>query len=601
MSNFSKIFGLAGTAVVFAGMAFGQGPATCVNGPTAPVTNIIRTEGTSELVASIQFTCTAPLGGSPAGQAAVQVFITPSLPVTSKVLSTSTGNTEALIQVNGAAPGSNTAGAAGSVQGTVSGSTINFSGINLPGIAAGATYTFVVSNVRVNATTLSTTPGAPPQITEAVFVSGSVTTIIPASLAAQQVAFAQNGLGTAAIYKTFTTNNTTAPTTAFPQGVGSTAGGNSFVICNAYSPVIDKVDYSVTAAGGITAGKSLAFAVRVAENFASAFKVAGAYGGNGVAGTAGTEQSQVGVSSGSTNAVVDGTRFQITFANVPANVTLYVPAGPITSTNSSTAVAQLTASAAGTAFAAVTPSTSSGSITGSTSLTGARGLAAVTIASGTGTAVFEITTADPTNLDRFDIPVFAVSTANAVAGGATAVTAAVSFNPIGSTVIPNFAAGASTTTLTGSTFGLCTTSLLFPFVTNQLGFDTGIAISNTSTDPFGSTLGATPQAGTCTLNFYGAGAPSPNSVPLPTSAAGNTVTSGTTGAVVLSSVAAGFQGYIIAQCAFQYAHGFAFITNGPGGLSQGYLAGVIPDVNQKARSADPLSIAAAGTGETLGN
>ena len=35
---------------------------------------------------------------------------------------------------------------------------------------------------------------------------------------------------------------------------------------------------------------------------------------------------------------------------------------------------------------------------------------------------------------------------------------------------------------------------------------------------------------------------------------------------------------------------FAFITDGVGpngGLSQGYLAGVIPDVNQKSRAADP--------------
>ena len=30
----------------------------------------------------------------------------------------------------------------------------------------------------------------------------------------------------------------------------------------------------------------------------------------------------------------------------------------------------------------------------------------------------------------------------------------------------------------------CVTNLLFPFVTNQAGFDTGIAISNTSRDPF---------------------------------------------------------------------------------------------------------------------
>ena len=33
-------------------------------------------------------------------------------------------------------------------------------------------------------------------------------------------------------------------------------------------------------------------------------------------------------------------------------------------------------------------------------------------------------------------------------------------------------------------FNQCVTNLLFPFVTNQAGFDTGIAISNTSRDPF---------------------------------------------------------------------------------------------------------------------
>src|SRR3989442_14087988 len=49
----------------------------------------------------------------------------------------------------------------------------------------------------------------------------------------------------------------------------------------------------------------------------------------------------------------------------------------------------------------------------------------------------------------------------------------------------------------------CVTNLLFPFVTQQLRFGTGIAISATSTDPFGTT----PQSGTCTLNWYGDTAP----------------------------------------------------------------------------------------------
>ena len=198
---------------------------------------------------------------------------------------------------------------------------------------------------------------------------------------------------------------------------------------------------------------------------------------------------------------------------------------------------------------------------------------------------------DPTNLDTFNIPVYIVTTANTVPGSATAMTINASLAPVGSTAFPNFAVGANTTTLTASSFSLCTTSLMFPFVTNQLGFDTGIAVANTSTDPFGG-LGATPQAGTCSLNFYGNGAPTPNNVTTPN------VPSGTVYTTTLSSVAAGFQGYVIAQCQFQYAHSFVFVTNGVGpngGLSQGYLAGIILDTNQVGRPAG-----AAGTGESLG-
>jgi len=603
MANLTKIFGLAGAVAVFTGLAYGQ--ATCA-APTT-TTNIIRAEGTTEQVAAVTFVCTAPAGGATAGTATVQVFISPSLPVTSKVLSSSSGATEALLQVNGTAPGTNAAGAAGSVQGTVSGSTINFSGVQLPALAAAATYTFTISNVRVNATSLTVGSGVPPTVSETIFVSGSSGSLVPAALSSVQVSFAENGLGSSSIFKSFNTDNSTpVPAQTFPTGTGSSGGTNNFVICNSYSPANDKVNFTTAnAAGGLSAGKSLAFVVRVAENFATAFKEAGTFNGNGAAPTAvdgngpiALEQSQVGVTAPASNAVVEGTRFAINFSNVPSAVTLYVPNGAITSTNGSAAMAQLTASAPGTAFAAVAGSASS-SITSNTGFAsgGANTLAAVTISSGAGSAVFEITKADPNNLDRFDIPVFAVTSSNGVAGSSTAITASVSFNPVGSTVIPNFAVTSSSNTVTGSTFNLCTTSLLFPFVTNQIGFDTGLAIANTSTDPFGS-AGATAQAGTCTLNFYGSGAPSPSNVVTPN------VPSGTVYTATVSSVAAGFQGYLIAQCAFQYAHGFAFITDGvgtSGGLSEGYLAGVIPDVNQTSRGANPLSVAAAGTGETLGN
>src|SRR5262249_34151125 len=87
---------------------------------------------------------------------------------------------------------------------------------------------------------------------------------------------------------------------------------------------------------------------------------------------------------------------------------------------------------------------------------------------------------------------------------------------------------------------ICRTVLLFPFVTNQLGFDTGLAISNTSTDPFGTT----PQAGTCSLNFYGASAPAAVTTP--------SIASATAYVNLASVVAPGFQGYMIAVCGFQF-------------------------------------------------
>src|SRR6202035_5745615 len=43
--------------------------------------------------------------------------------------------------------------------------------------------------------------------------------------------------------------------------------------------------------------------------------------------------------------------------------------------------------------------------------------------------------------------------------------------------------------------------LLFPFLNNQNGLDTGFALANTSADLFGTAA----TSGTCTLNWYGSG------------------------------------------------------------------------------------------------
>ncbi len=110
-----------------------------------------------------------------------------------------------------------------------------------------------------------------------------------------------------------------------------------------------------------------------------------------------------------------------------------------------------------------------------------------------------------------------------------------------------------------------TTNLLFTFITNQGGFDTGLVISNTSTDPFGTA----PQAGSCTLHFFsGSGSPPPI-------ATGN-IASGTSYTFLASTTVPGFQGYMIATCPFAFAHGFAFISDlGARNLAMGYLAEVI--------------------------
>ena len=138
---------------------------------------------------------------------------------------------------------------------------------------------------------------------------------------------------------------------------------------------------------------------------------------------------------------------------------------------------------------------------------------------------------------------------------------------------------------------LCQTTLLFPYVTNAAGFETGIAIANTTTDNLigltATTEGtsfAAPTNGTCILNFYGGQAvlgPFSTSTigafaagpPVISPVYANTLSS-------ISGAAAGFTGYAIAACNFLDAHGFAFILDGSGtGTAsgpEGYLATVIP-------------------------
>ena len=127
----------------------------------------------------------------------------------------------------------------------------------------------------------------------------------------------------------------------------------------------------------------------------------------------------------------------------------------------------------------------------------------------------------------------------------------------------------------------CGTALFFPFVTSRSNFDTAIVISNTSADP----LGSRHQAGTCTLRYRGqggAGGLEPQRIRTVSVAAGGNLAFTLSGGNPTQGVQAvsGFQGYLVAECSFQHAMGFAFVTEQQSGaaiLAQGYLAEVLRD------------------------
>ena len=148
----------------------------------------------------------------------------------------------------------------------------------------------------------------------------------------------------------------------------------------------------------------------------------------------------------------------------------------------------------------------------------------------------------------------------------------------------------------------CTTQILFPFVSNRFGFDTGLVVANTSED----WLGTQPQDGTCTIHYHGTTLGDGASPPDDTS---KVILAGEQLIWLLSTGNAAyevdptpeFQGYIIVVCEFQFAHGYAFITDGFGSiptLAQGYLALIIP-VDADGRVASPAAAGATGSGEGL--
>lgn len=119
------------------------------------------------------------------------------------------------------------------------------------------------------------------------------------------------------------------------------------------------------------------------------------------------------------------------------------------------------------------------------------------------------------------------------------------------------------------------TRLLFPFATNQAGFDTGISIANTAADSSGGFTNG--RAGTATLYFFGVNAP-------PAPVVSPSIGVGATYSTSLSTSAPGFQGYVEVVCDFPYAHGYGILSDlGATKLAANIPALILPVPNNAFR------------------
>ncbi len=572
MTDFRKWFpALAVAALAFgaAGTANAQQVAAFSCASNAGVPPIVRAEGLSELVGDMVLNCTGgtpTAAGAPVPQANVQIFVNTN--VTSRLLSGAFS--ESVLIIDDAAPASQTYCSASSGCGItgVGGTGVSYTSAGVPNVFQGqqsgsnsivwlgvpidppgsnATRTIRITNVRVNANQLGVSSTLiPTPIQMFISVTGGLS--IPINNPQQTVAFIQPGM-------TFSVTN----------------AKTSYLRCVSWNPAAAADN---TKAFTDASGSTLKFS----EGFASSFKVRQAGVAQNIPGALYNTESgffnpQPNLAAGSNLNGLDragladhGTRLHARFSNVPAGMTLFVT---VANTAPGTGAAQLVN----------TDATGGGAFSARAATNG--GSAPVVLNGGSGMAVWEITSSSPNVTETFE---FGVTVAYAASGDRPALgtaTVAGSFAPLSTVTtsnstaaLPRFVGISSDQNL--FTVNPCTSNLLFVFVTNQAGFDSGIAISNTSVDPFGTA----PQSGPCKLNYYGetaggGAAPAPQtSASIP---AGKQLTAVlSTGGNYGIGATPGFQGYMIAQCEFQYAHGFAFISDvGANRVSEAYLALVL--------------------------
>jgi len=654
MADFRKWFPLLAIALLIGSAVTASAqtsPAfTCTS--NAGVPPLIRAEGLTELVGDMILNCTGGIATSTANavpQVNFQIFLNTN--VTSKIVSSPGINnwSEALLMIDepseaqqnlcvgtcayygvntlgtAASPGLNyntgtalpfPSGSATSVRNVFQGrqqgaNSIVWLGVPVDPPGTTATRVIRMTNVRANAFQLGTSSSLiPTQIN--MYVSATGTTSVPINNPNQIVAYIQKGLD-----MVLRSANDQAAATSSSWALPQCASANNSMAADSTA------DYQKTGAGAYSAFRhNRTGLIKFSELFATAWRLRN-IGGAGMAlvqdapgAIYNTETGFYNPSLNSTNGANiagladQGTRLMIRFSSIPAGVVPYVSVYEILTPNTTTG------STAGTAwpslYGSATTASSSRVNLVNTDLSGGGGYSPATatspadggmiqvpVVNGTATATWEVRATDPLAVENIYVSYAFTYVSNTTSNlpGLGTITGVGSFAPISAVGTatstaphPRFAdAGVSRT---GNTIYGCATNILFPFVTNQAGFDSGIAISNTSMDPFGTTV----QSGTCKINYYG---DTTGGGAAPAAQTSGRVDPGKQLLFVLSSggnlgmaATPGFQGYIIAQCAFQFGHGFAFISDvGSTKVSEAYL-GLILDAAVASRTTF--------TSETLG-
>lgn len=629
MSDFRKLL-LAFVAItLFAGFASAQTtpPIVC---STSAQNLTVRAEGLTEQTGDVVISCTGgaiPTLGSTLPQ--VNISVTLTVNITSRLLNDPI--TEGLLFIDDPQQGAQSPCA------PASGSTVCtplYAGAGGTAVDGSGLVRNVYQGVKQNDNTivwLAVPINAPGSTAQRIFRTKNVRAAIAGTSAANGQIFASVSIQNPPA--NLQLNNATVQVAFVQQGLSfslrSRSGGSfsgtdkqvGLYQCDSFNK-----DLADSNTNKYTSGNGRSFEVRFREGYAASFKVRDVNGplaepglqqsdptsNNGV--NPGTVTPDVGstvVESGfyntnftSTNGLNragradHGTRLRVAFNNVPANIRLYVSAQAL----SNAAFVDGTTSSGGGESSAkmgaygVTTNNAGANVAAGTVLanplspaestrSGGRypagavdGLVELPVVSGSASFTWEVFGQDPNTIDTAS---FAVAVAYRSSNNPALGTATVngSFAPV-STVnkmsateaIPHFAD--QSTPNNGFSISTCLTTLLFTFTTNQGGFDTGVAIANTSADPFGTS----PQTGNCELNYYGGttgGGAAPSKQTTTTPVAGGstlvfTLSSGGTNGIAATP---GFQGYIIAICNFRYAHGFAFISDvGAQKLAQGYLA-----------------------------